>query len=204
MRRRRGSCGCAEIADKAGHRRCTYFHWPATQSHSLFLLSCRAHGQGRQKRYTIHQILSPAPQYALYSPVSGRSAPNPSASLSNEDLTMRVANLEALIQAEAVNAHVPSTRLNQPAPRMKRVLSTSDLGHIRFISSTASSGSTRPVSDPQQATSRSIDVSAGPYPLGKKHNEVHSLFVHLPSRIHCRHLKEVYFESFAPVCLISS
>lgn len=150
-----------------------------------------------------HQILSPAPQDALPSPVSERSASNPSTSLSNEDLAARVANLEALIQAQAASAHIPSTRLNQPVSRMKGMLSTSDLGHVRFIPSTTSSGSTRPVSDPQQATSRSIDMSAGPYPLGKRRIEVHSLFIDLPSRSHCRHLKEVYFESFSPVCLIA-
>lgn len=148
-----------------------------------------------------HQVLSPAPQHALPSPISERSASNPSNSLSNEDLAARVANLEALIHGQAGGLQLPPTRPVQPVSRIKGMLSTSEMGHVRFIPCTTSSGSTRSVADPQQATSQSIDLSAGPYPLGKRHVEVQHLFVDLPSRGHCKHLKEVYFESFAPVCL---
>lgn len=142
----------------------------------------------------------PAPQDALPSPISERSASNPSTSLSNEDLAARVANLEAVIQGRAKGLQIPPTRPIQPVPRFKGMLSTSEMGHVRFIPCTTSSGGTRSVADPQQATCRLIDLSAGPYPLGKRHIEAQHLFVDLPSRSHCRYLKEVYFESFASVC----
>lgn len=146
-----------------------------------------------------HQTMSPTPQYVPPSPASERSALDTAASLSNKDLAARVANLEALVQAQATGAQTSPGRQIPPCAKVRGVLSTSDSGHVRFIPSTKFPGSNGSVSDPQQTTRRSIDLSDGPYPLGKKQTNLTRLLIDLPSRRHCKQLKDVYFESFATV-----
>lgn len=142
-----------------------------------------------------HETLSISPRNVPPSPVSEHSASTLASSQSNERLATRVANLEALVQAQAAHnlVHDFPTPPSPPAVRIKGVLSTSDKGHVRFIPSSTA------ISNPQQATCRSIDLASGPYPLGKRQVDTSHLLVDLPPRHHCKQLKDVFFESFAPV-----
>jgi hypothetical protein len=140
-------------------------------------------------------IARPVPTPLPPSEDSTRHALSPDASL-----VARVAKLEALLQAQGTNVQSTSpTRPVTPQMQSKGALSVSESGHVRYIPSSLFSSSSQPLSNPQQATIRSIDLSCGPYPFGKKLPNTNDLLVDLPPRSHCNQLKDVFFESFACV-----
>ncbi|EUC28585.1 hypothetical protein COCCADRAFT_9072 [Bipolaris zeicola 26-R-13] len=73
---------------------------------------------------------------------------------SNEDLAARVANLEALIQAQDANAHSSSADTILPLGRAKGMLLTKETDHVRFIPSAASEDRENSPYDPHQALRR--------------------------------------------------
>jgi hypothetical protein len=166
--------------------------------------TCVRRGLQSRCRYAYrHQTTSPAlaPQDVPLSPVSEQTALDTERPLSNPSLVARVANLEALVQAQAkVTATATQAHhANLSSTRVRGALMTSELGHVRFAPSVISSSRFQAIPDPQLATCRSIDLSAGPWPLGKSQTTASHLLVDLPSRQHCKRLKDVYFESFASV-----
>lgn len=147
-----------------------------------------------------HHISMPIFRNAPPSPVSEQSTPTMAATIrSNEDLAARVANLEALIQAQDANAHSSSADTILPLGRAKGMLLTKETDHVRFIPSAASEDRENSPYDPHQALRRSVDLSAGPYPLGKRKIEIDQLLDDLPPRHHCSRLKDIFSSSFASV-----
>lgn len=132
-------------------------------------------------------------------PLSERSTS--ASSLSGENLTARVARLEALVRVpNASEPEPPNPRpLTAPA-KTKGALSFSNSGHVRFVPWPLYPDSSQPSCHPQQAATSSIDLSCGPYPVGDKHLDKQDLLLLLPPRTHCTLLKNVFFESFGSVC----
>ncbi|OAK99966.1 hypothetical protein IQ06DRAFT_250469, partial [Phaeosphaeriaceae sp. SRC1lsM3a] len=128
-------------------------------------------------------------------PLSERSTS--ASSLSGENLTARVARLEALVRVpNASEPEPPNPRpLTAPA-KTKGALSFSNSGHVRFVPWPLYPDSSQPSCHPQQAATSSIDLSCGPYPVGDKHLDKQDLLLLLPPRTHCTLLKNVFFESF--------
>ncbi|EUC39854.1 hypothetical protein COCMIDRAFT_41711 [Bipolaris oryzae ATCC 44560] len=77
------------------------------------------------------------------------------------------------------------------------MLWTAETGHVRFIPSSTPADRDNSPYDPHQALCRSVDLSAGPYPLGKRKIEMDQLLDDLPSRHHCNQLKDIFLSSFA-------
>jgi hypothetical protein len=149
--------------------------------------------------YASHGATSPL-GYPLQTSLQPPGSPTRTASSPDASLIARVAELEALLQAQGTNGESTSTtRPVSPQFQSKGALFVSDNGHMRFIPSSLSSSTSQPLSNPQQATIRSIDLSCGPYPLGGKPPNRSDLIADIPAHSHCNQLKNVFFESFASV-----
>lgn len=146
-----------------------------------------------------HRISVSILRNAPPSPVSEQSTPTAATFRSNKDLAAHIANLEALIQAQDANAHSSSADTILPLGRTKGMFLTAETGHVRFMPSAASADRDNSPYDPHQALCRSVGLSAGPYPLGKRKIEIDQLLDDLPSRHHCSQLKDIFFSSFASV-----
>lgn len=146
---------------------------------------------------------SPARPCPPPTPPSEQSTTSKTSPPPGESLLARVARLEALLQAQAQDADEqtpPTVRPGLPSPTNdKGLLAYSESGHVRFIASPLPPDHAQPLSNPQQATAGSIDLSDGPYPLGMKQVATHDLLLDLPARNHCQLLKSVFFDSFASV-----
>jgi hypothetical protein len=102
-------------------------------------------------------------------------------------------------QARATYPAAQTLHTSPPSAKDRGTLLTDELGHVRFVPHLISSSKFQTISDPQQATCRIINLSAGLWPLGKSQTKASHLLVDFPPRQHCKRLKDIYFESFASV-----
>lgn len=146
----------------------------------------------------------------------------------NEDLATRVSRLEGVLRAQTTfhqQLSTPSsshTDLNpwqrstevgsssikfnlsatsEELTRPRGTLHTSNSGHVKFIPS-SSRWSTGLGSSGLDTNGASVDCSDGPFPVGQSDtNRLIMLLAELPPTRLCARLKDVYFQSFAPVSI---
>jgi hypothetical protein len=176
------------------------------------------------KRHASTASISALPPQPL--PISPLSDGNFAESPPHEDLGARVSKLEAMLRAQASPQQqmtTPTLKYSDPnsrqsetdpwssnpnlnlsasledVPRPQGALQTSESGHVRFLPS-HSRWSAGLGSSGLETDGASVDTSNGPFPLGESdEKKVSALLAELPPAGLCARLKDVYFESFAPV-----
>lgn len=172
--------------------------------------------------------LSMPPSSLFYSrpsgPISPVSTEKSSTSSNNADLAERVRKLEQMLQSQITSqplieslatpksnsAKTPDTDHRRgdahakPRPyQLRGSLRTSESGHVRFVPDGSQWSS---VLGPTLNTSLEFDnavadTSNGPFPFGQSdRHSLQELLARLPPVRLCRELKDVYFDSFSPVC----